>query len=182
MNDNSDLLSRLLERRRAFERSLTAPQVQASLRTAESHLCATCPCCGYPTLSKRNCYWICLICNWEDDGQDDREFAPRAGYFQPDEVAGGPNADYSLTEARLNFERHGQMYRPSDSTRFGRMAHDHDLRQAMRSIFDQLLPSVTPDSYLAAISKLTTLSNGIREARIRIDQTQHFFKPGEEET
>lgn len=63
-----------------------------------------CPCCGYPTLEER-CGWeICFLCNWEDDGQDD----PRA-----DEVWGGPNLDYSLTEARENFRNHYIMYRDS---------------------------------------------------------------------
>ncbi|WP_438349263.1 hypothetical protein ACP8HI_00785 [Paenibacillus sp. FA6] len=38
----------------------------------------------------------------EDDGQDD----PHA-----DKVWGGPNSDYSLTEARGNFKKHYIMYR-----------------------------------------------------------------------
>jgi len=45
---------------------------------------------------------ICILCNWEDDGQDD----PYA-----DEVWGGPNGDYSLTEARKNFKENLIMYR-----------------------------------------------------------------------
>ena len=69
-----------------------------------------CPCCGYPTLPNRGEYDICELCNWEDDGQDD----PHA-----DEVWGGPNRDYSLGEARLNFKDHLVMYRPGDDTRIG---------------------------------------------------------------
>lgn len=65
----------------------------------------TCPCCGYPTLTERAGYEICDICFWEDDGQDD-ELADRA--------LGGPNAAYSLTQARLNFASHGTMCDPSD--------------------------------------------------------------------
>ena len=61
-----------------------------------------CPCCGYPTLEERRGWEICCLCNWEDDGQDD----PHA-----DEVWGGPNQDYSLTEARENFKKHYIMYR-----------------------------------------------------------------------
>ena len=53
-----------------------------------------CPCCGYPMLSERGGYEICRLCNWEDDGQDD----PHA-----DEVWGGPNGEYSLSQARTNF-------------------------------------------------------------------------------
>ncbi|REK77744.1 CPCC family cysteine-rich protein [Paenibacillus paeoniae] len=61
-----------------------------------------CPCCGYPTLEERRGWEICCLCNWEDDGQDD----PHA-----DKVWGGPNSDYSLTEARENFKKHYIMYR-----------------------------------------------------------------------
>jgi hypothetical protein len=61
-----------------------------------------CPCCGFPTLEERGIFDICILCNWEDDGQDD----PYA-----DEVWGGPNGDYSLTEARKNFKENFIMYR-----------------------------------------------------------------------
>ena len=61
-----------------------------------------CPCCGFPTLDERGDYDICELCNWEDDGQDD---------LYADEVWGGPNGDYSLTEARRNFNKHLIMYR-----------------------------------------------------------------------
>lgn len=68
-----------------------------------------CPCCGYPTLSERGGYEICSLCFWEDDGQDD----PNA-----DEVWGGPNSDYSLTEARQNFRKYYTMYRVADKDKF----------------------------------------------------------------
>lgn len=68
----------------------------------------TCPCCGYPTLCQRRGYEICRLCWWEDDGQDD----PYA-----DEVWGGPNHDYSLTEARHNFDCFLVMYRPDNDPR-----------------------------------------------------------------
>ncbi|MCY8937862.1 CPCC family cysteine-rich protein [Peribacillus frigoritolerans] len=61
-----------------------------------------CPCCGFPTLDERGGYDICELCNWEDDGQDD---------LYADEVWGGPNGDYSLSEARRNFNKHLIMYR-----------------------------------------------------------------------
>jgi len=60
-----------------------------------------CPCCGYPTLEERQSWEICCLCDWEDDGQDD----PYA-----DQVWGGPNQDYSLTQARQNFRNHYSMY------------------------------------------------------------------------
>lgn len=61
-----------------------------------------CPCCGFPTIEERRMFDICELCDWEDDGQDD----PNA-----DEVWGGPNGNYSLTEARMNFKEHLLMYR-----------------------------------------------------------------------
>ncbi|MFN7948415.1 MAG: CPCC family cysteine-rich protein [Blastocatellia bacterium] len=68
----------------------------------------TCPCCGYPTLGERGAFEICFLCDWEDDGQDD---------LGADEIRGGPNQDYSLTEARLNFEEYLVMYPPERDTR-----------------------------------------------------------------
>lgn len=32
-----------------------------------------CPCCGYATLGEPEAYEICVVCGWEDDGQDDPE-------------------------------------------------------------------------------------------------------------
>ena len=68
-----------------------------------------CPCCGYPTLTERGGYDICPLCFWEDDGQDDHN---------ADEIFGGPNSDYSLTEARQNFRKYYTMYRPADKNEF----------------------------------------------------------------
>ena len=42
-----------------------------------------------------------MICWWEDDGQTD---------LDADEVSGGPNSHYSLTQAQKNFADHGHMY------------------------------------------------------------------------
>jgi hypothetical protein len=56
-----------------------------------------CPCCGYPTLTKRLDNEICYLCWWEDD-------------LLPD----GPNYNYTLTEASDNFKKYLIMYRPSD--------------------------------------------------------------------
>ena len=67
-----------------------------------------CPCCGYPTLSESAAYEICELCNWEDDGQ---------GQAAAGEVWGGPNSDYSLSEARDNFERYRVMYAPGRDQR-----------------------------------------------------------------
>ena len=53
-----------------------------------------CPCCGYATLNERGGWNICLICWWEDDGQDNHN---------ANVVCGGPNGKLSLTRARINF-------------------------------------------------------------------------------
>lgn len=55
----------------------------------------TCPCCGYPMLSERESYEICLLCWWEDEFEDDPHL---------DRVS-GPN-HITLREGRANFERH----------------------------------------------------------------------------
>ena len=57
-----------------------------------------CPCCRCLTLRARGAFEICLVCAWEDDGQDDAD---------ADVVRGGPNGDISLTEARRNFRAFG---------------------------------------------------------------------------
>jgi hypothetical protein len=54
----------------------------------------TCPACGFPTLGERAGWEICAVCFWEDDGQDDAD---------ADEIWGGPNGHFSLTEHRLVF-------------------------------------------------------------------------------
>ncbi len=56
-----------------------------------------CPVCKYPTIYEPGAYEICDLCNWEDDDFDE----------------GGPNGDYTLTEARKNFQGHLSMYRLS---------------------------------------------------------------------
>jgi hypothetical protein len=53
-----------------------------------------CPCCGERTLPERGGYYICRVCDWEDDGQDNHD---------ADEVRGGPNGSLSLTQARQAF-------------------------------------------------------------------------------
>jgi len=77
-----------------------------------------CPCCGFPTLEKRGIDDICKLCKWQDDGQDD----PHA-----DEVWGGPNFDYSLTEARKNFKTNRIMFRESDRENY-RKQTDEELQ------------------------------------------------------
>ena len=57
-----------------------------------------CPCCKFKTLRERAGYDICLVCYWEDDGQDDHD---------ADVVRGGPNGGLSLSQARSNYLQYG---------------------------------------------------------------------------
>ena len=90
----------------------------------------TCPCCGYPTLSERGAYNICPLCDWEDDGQDD----PHA-----DEIWGGPNSDYSLSEARTNFKKYLTMYRPNNERAYEMHLQELPIKRELVSIYDQML-------------------------------------------
>lgn len=82
-----------------------------------------CPCCDYPTVDVPPSYNICAICSWEDDcvTYDDSE-------------ATGANGDYSLAEARQNFQKHLTMYRANEECgpqlkQYGyRFIHDFELR------------------------------------------------------
>ncbi len=97
----------------------------------------SCPCCGYPTLGNRGYYEICELCNWEDDGQDTSN---------ADEVLGGPNQDYSLTEAQLNFEQYLVMYPPEKDQRIGGAdrERERELKRSLIVTFEKMLsePSV----------------------------------------
>jgi hypothetical protein len=97
-----------------------------------------CPCCQYPTLTSRNNFDICFLCNWEDDGQDDHN---------DDLVLGGPNQSYSLSEARQNFKQYLTSYRPTDKYHFERTTIKKttsgivllDLQKIKRNIVDKYI-------------------------------------------
>jgi|ERR1041385_323229 ribosomal protein L37AE/L43A len=72
--------------------------VDAAAITGEPARREACPCCGRRTIHERSGYDICTVCRWEDDGQDNKN---------ADVVMGGPNYKESLTQARVNFLRHG---------------------------------------------------------------------------
>jgi hypothetical protein len=90
-----------------------------------------CPCCGYATLSARNAYNICKLCNWEDDAQGDED---------ADEVRGSPNAHYSLTEARANFKRYRVMYPPGRDPRMSGASSrlEFDIKGCLMAAFERL--------------------------------------------
>ena len=86
----------------AYESDLHDEFREQPVPISERHQC---PCCGYPTLDEVAIYDLCLLCFWEDDGQDDDT---------ADDVRYGPNSDYSLSEARRNFKEFRIMFRPGD--------------------------------------------------------------------
>jgi hypothetical protein len=91
-----------------------------------------CPCCGYPTLEdERSNYDICGLCYWEDDGQDDAD---------ADEVRGGPNHEYSLSEARQNFVRFLTMLEPGRGGAAGRRESEEAqrLKRELITVFDEM--------------------------------------------
>ena len=96
---------------------------------------ATCPCCGYPTINGRGAFEICSLCGWEDDGQDDPERTV-SGAPPPEAVAGGPNLDYSLREARENFAQYVTMYRPTDRD-FERERAQTNVKRRIAAAFDR---------------------------------------------
>ena len=69
----------------------------------------SCPCCNYPTLPERGSYYVCVLCFWEDDGQDE-PFCEEAWC--------GPNGTYSLIEARNNFSEYLTYCNPEDKEIF----------------------------------------------------------------
>jgi cysteine-rich CPCC protein len=116
---------------------------------------ATCPCCGYPTINGRAAYDICALCGWEDDGQDDAERAPSGGP-PPERVVGGPNHDYSLSEARENFAQYVTMYRPTDRD-FEHERAQTNVKRAIAAAYDR------------AVDGETTFAESDAEARSLID-------------
>ena len=92
----------------------------------------------------RMSYEICGLCDWEDDGQDDDD---------ADQVIGGPNSDYSLTEARENFEKHLTMYRPSDTIAF--RIFDKEKIKEIKKIYDDIF----------SLTDIVEIENKLRRAR-----------------
>ncbi|MEQ8477834.1 CPCC family cysteine-rich protein [Fulvivirga sp.] len=81
------------DRRKMFDLYLAANNIDLN----------TCPGCGYPSIDERGNYEICAICNWEDDGQDDKH---------ENENWGGPNK-ISLTKNRVNIGKTLEKYSTS---------------------------------------------------------------------
>jgi cysteine-rich CPCC protein len=168
-------LSALKIRRLAFELGLSDLRVQGALlaRTLPHGTpnLAVCPCCGYPTIGARRYHDICCLCNWEDDGQDDAD---------ADNVRGGPNHDYSLTEARGNFVEYRTQYRPSDVRGFARATPTYEARTALIAAFDALLPAVHPWEFIAAMPEIERLDRSIYEIQFGKREGERALDPAAE--
>lgn len=115
------------ERRKFFDSYGSRPNEQ--LKCNKGNVPETCPCCGYPTIGQ-GFGNICELCDWEDEGQDD---------YNADEVIGIPNGQYSLVEARFNFEHYLQKRCPDDE--FYRPDSDRRIEIKLKLIaaFDALM-------------------------------------------
>lgn len=102
---------------------------------------AVCPCCRFPTLRANGGCEICVICWWEDDGQNDQN---------ADENRRGPNF-YSLTDARKNFADHGHMYD------FGRGIDVVESPSVARTELVAYLRSIGFDPHRADMERVGTL-------------------------
>jgi hypothetical protein len=106
----------------------------------------TCPCCAYPTLPDRGHYEICPLCGWEDDNQDDPD---------ADQVWGGPNSDYSLSEARRNFAEHLTQYRVSDISAFAGSQSPGwlSLKRALMEVYGRMALAVSTAEHAALLAE-----------------------------
>ncbi len=94
---------------------------------------------------------ICELCNWEGFEQDD---------FNADEIISGPNSNYSLTEARFNFENHLRMYVPDDESHPPDSASRKALKLNLIGAFDALMDEPSRE----AKEKLWQLVDDCRQA------------------
>lgn len=88
--DDLEILAAFRERRGHYEAWLQGNGVEV----------CTCPGCGFPALPERGAFVICIVCDWEDDGQDDHAASIFAGLELP-----GPNGTLTLHANRINIGR-----------------------------------------------------------------------------
>lgn len=132
--DFHESISLVLDRKRKFNSLIDTKHDLGELGAS-----FTCPSCGYPTLSERGGYEICILCSWEDNGQDNEN---------ADEVWGGPNHELSLNDNRVLFETN----KKSNWTESGREQWFAPVRKRIIDCFERILVETTPVKR-AAISK-----------------------------
>jgi len=150
-----------IRRRRAFFDDLVLPPSEREAGLRPRRVRFSCPCCGYPTLGGRGADEICELCWWEDDGQDDD---------RADEVAGGPNRDYSLNAARENFQLFGVMYPPQDDTRVGGPDSEkaREIKAELIGVFEAIMKEPSAGRLNALWEQVRVLERELaREMRLR---------------
>lgn len=95
-----------------------------------------------PTLGQRASWDICTICFWEDEGQDTDD---------ADIIRGGPNRDYSLTEARSNFVNYQTMYRPTDKDDFEREKNQFEFKNALYQAYKKAIETGSEECLTNAV-------------------------------
>lgn len=115
----------------------------------------TCPCCGYPTLPDERSFEHCYLCDWEDDRQQDDHNA--------DEETGGPNGDYSLTQARRNFQEILCMFRAGDESRWLRHNLRPEVQQQKKLICGMYEHLITAEDEQAVNDLWSGIDSGIGE-------------------
>ena len=119
----------------------------------------TCPCCGYPTLTRRAAFEACPLCGWVDDGQDD----PRASA-----VWEGPNQGLSLAESRRNFERRlACLPPPRGVAGEAESAELCEARRALIAAYDGLPGAPRPDGLAAIWADVEARETVVRELAAR---------------
>lgn len=123
-----------------------------------------CPCCGYDTLNERDRYETCFLCHWEDDGQDD----PNA-----DQVWGGSNQDFSLTEARENFKTiYSAFWRDSYTNYIETHSDEIKLKKKIMDVFDKIKWADGEGEILCLKSELNSLKEQLHKMRMRMDERE----------
>lgn len=95
MMDETEMLAAFRARRAHYDTYLQANDVPLH----------TCPGCGFPTMTSRCDFDICLVCAWIDDGEDDQADSILDALRMPGIEISGPNRELSLKENRLNIGR-----------------------------------------------------------------------------
>jgi len=90
---DKELLTDFLKRRAVFDTYIANKNLKIY----------TCPGCGYPTNKTKAEYDICVLCDWEDDGTDDKVKSLFYDFLSTNKIS-GPNR-ISPTENRLKISK-----------------------------------------------------------------------------
>ena len=114
-----------------------------------------CPCCKLLTLPDMDLHEICPVCWWEKDDQNETNKY---------EIFGGPNHDYSLSEAQSNFKKYYIMFRPSDP-KFSKLNKEIKIKKEMIRLYQNML--VSDDVRVEKMDKYLKLLKKIDDANLK---------------